>query len=318
MLHSKRIPTAEFIAIKPNPRQRNTELHAKEIKPYLLEAKSTHWTVNIAEFSDGSLMKLDAHTRALLWKNKEIPVPPFLLAVMHPVKDIEEAKLLYTHFDSQQALEKQAHKVFGAFRESKFTPTSSLLVQGSITHALRMAYSVLQGQAVSRANDGTGEKAKKTVKAASATVYDMIPAFAYELAALDGLGLRTGQLPSGLVAAFLLSFRRYGHSVTPFWTAYLAKEGKKGNGRMDAVQALTEIILTRKNNKAYGGANNAEVCGRALMCIEYWNADQWVGRVPKALDTAGYLDDVKPHKERLIKRDVTLIRDRVAEERSAT
>ena len=128
----------------------------------------------------------------------------------------------------------------------------------------------------------------------------MISEFSYELNALDGFGLRQGQITSGIIGAFLLSYRKYGHKITPFWTAVFGNQGSKIGGQMDAVQALCELVLSRKGS--LGKMAGADIAARALNAAEKWLKDELLYAQIRPLDTTGYLEGYKQAHERLIKR----------------
>ncbi len=307
MAHSKKMLTEEFIKIPENPIQRDTEKHAAKAK-HLRTPHPTHSVVHIAELPSGKQYKLDGHTRALLWKRKEIPAPVQVTAIIYPAKDVAEVEQLYKDFDSKEALETQRDKVYGAFNRHNFEPQSGLVQAGNITSALRIAYGVLSGGSVfrgvgatvtDRGAEGSNQGAAQR-KVGKTDVYTMINEFSYEIHALDGFGLQQGRIPAGVVAAFLLSYRKYGHKLTPFWTGVFANTGSKISGQMDAIQALCELIIGRRGN--YGGSAAADMCSRALTAVERWLKDETMFAIPRPMDTTGYLSGYETPNERLIKK----------------
>lgn len=292
---TRRMTVKDWIAVQDNPIQRDTERHAAKAK-HLMVPLPTHAFVFACELPNGKLVKLDGHTRALLWSRGQVPHPGHVDIGIVPAKDLAHAEELYKTFDSRDALETMRDKVSGAFHRFGFEPQSGMLQAGNITNALRIAYSVFLGAAASAGN--AGEKNKKG--ASRTDIYVMINEFSPELFALDGLGLGTGQMSTGVVAAFLLSFRRYGHKVTPFWVSVIGNKGSKIDGEMDAIQAVTEMLLAKKGN--YGGSHNADITARCLKGIELWLKDAMVGRVPSPLDTLNYLVGFEKPTERLIKK----------------
>lgn len=307
MAHTKKMMLEDWIAVEDNPIQRDTERHAARAK-HLQTPHPTHSIVHAAELPSGKLIKLDGHTRALLWRRKEIPAPVQVLAILYPVKDRDEAEKLYMDFDSKDALETTRHKVEGAYGKHNFDPQSGLLQMGSIVQGLRMAYGVLLGGSVKTAaaggahTKGSQEKdrrSEKQVAVANATVYQMIDEFSYELHMLDGFGLRQGQITSGVIAAFVVSARKYGHKVTPFWQGVFGDGGSRTGGQMDGVQAVHELILSTKGKS--GRMHIADTAARCLNALEKWLKDEWLGAPPRPIDTTGYLVGHEKPNERLIK-----------------
>lgn len=302
MSHYKKMLVEDWIKVQDNPIQRDTEKHAAKAK-HLHTAKPTHYFVTAGELPNGTLIKLDGHTRALLWKRKEIPVPMQVNVAIIPIKSKEEAEELYKTLDSKDAVENQRDKVFGAFRNHDFQPQSGMLQSGSLTQALRIAYSVLKGGVIVERG---GIKGGMTLaggvtrkEALAADVYEMIDEFSPELHTLDGFGLRQNFVGAGVVAACLLSYRKYGNKVTPYWTGVFGNAGNKHGREMDMIQATTQLIQEYKGN--YGGSAARDMCSRCLTAIEKWMKDDVTYRIPKSMDMAGYLVGHKRPTERLIK-----------------
>lgn len=303
MAHTKRMLTKDWIEVQDNPIQRDTERHAAKAK-HLRTPHITHSVVHAAELPNGKLVKLDGHTRALLWRRKEIEVPVQLQVVVYPVKNMAEAEQLYQDFDSSAALETTRDKVSGAYSKHHFNPHSALLQSGNIVQALRMAQGVLLGGSVKTAA-GTGKGANTSPRqkeVSNASIYNMIDEWSGELHALDGFGLRQGQITTGIMGAFLVSFRKYGTKVTPFWQGVFANTGNKIGDHMDGIEAVAQLIAVHKGRNSHSKMKTADLAARALMAVEKWLKDELLGRMPSPLDTTGYLEGAKQPTERLIKK----------------
>lgn len=302
MAHVKKMLVEDWIKVPPNPIQRDTEKHAAKAK-HLLTPHPTHSVVHAAELPNGKLYKLDGHTRALMWKRKDIVPPVQVTALIYPAKDMDEVEQLYKDFDSRDALETQRDKVAGAFNRHNFEPQSGLLLAGNVTFALRMATGILTGLTAKTSSSGTshsrGPEEKKSV-VMKKDIYGMLNEWTYELHALDGFGLGQGGATAGVVAAFLVSYRKYGHKLTPFWQGVFGGTGTKAAGQMDAIQALSELIMQRRG-KAYGGQSTADLCARSLMAVEKYLAEEMLSSIPRPLDTTDYLVGCEAPTERLIK-----------------
>lgn len=307
MAHTKKMLTKDWISVTPCPIQRDTLRHATKAK-HLHTPHPTHSVVHAAELPDNRLIKLDGHTRALLWERKEIEVPLQVTVVIYDAANMEAVERLYKDFDSKDALETTRDKVSGAYNKHNFDPQSALLQYGHIVQGLRLAYGVLLGGTVktsaaggpaARGAKGKDRRSDKQVKTQTADIYVMLDEFSYELHALDGFGLRQGQITNGIIGAFLLSYRKYGHKVTPFWQGVFANTGSKIGGQMDAIQALSELMLATRgyNNKM----KTADIAARALQAVEKYLRDEMLYRIPSPLDSAGYLENHKKPTERLIK-----------------
>lgn len=266
-----RMTVEEWIGVPDNPRQRDTERHAAKAH-HLRQWSPAHGIVIAARLPNGKMIKLDGHTRALLWKRREIDRPKSLEVTIIPVKSVEEAKELYTHFDNKAAMETVTDRISGGFREIGFEPSSAFLRAGRIGSALRIAWVAVHGYARDKAPRDT---------------YQIINEFAAEVLALDDMQLSKTAASTGIVAAFLLSYRKHGDAILPFWRAVFANGGTKTNGSMDAVQALNELMLQRQ--RIHGGTAANDLCARALHAVEKWLVGDMLMIPPRPLDLTTYL-----------------------------
>lgn len=308
---TRRMRVSEWIQVEDNPIQRDTEAHAAKAK-HLRTWHPTHGFVFAAQLPSGKLIKLDGHTRALLWKQGTIEQPLEVNVGIVPVKDKAEAEKLYKDFDSKEALETVRDKVSGAFNRYNFHPESPLLQYGHIVQALRVSYAVLLGASAKSAHAGAGTrdngKDRRTPiqkKVMDADLYFMVNEFAPEMVALDAFMLRQGQVTSGVMAAFILSFRKYGHKIVPFWTGVFANQGSRLGGSMDGIQAVCEIIMAIKGRNFGGGKSTtrtSDICARCLTAVDKWLKGDELMTTPRPMDTTGYLAGHEKPQERLIKK----------------
>lgn len=313
MASTRKLLVKDWISVMDNPIQRDTERHAAKAK-HLRTPHPTHAVVSAAELPNGKLVKLDGHTRALLWQRKEVEAPMQVLVNVYPVANMAEAEQLYQDFDSKEALETTRDKVSGAYNKHNFDPQSPLLQFGNVVQGLRIALGVLLGGSVkAAAAGGMSDRASPRQKeVAKASIYQMINEFTYELHTLDGFGLRQGQITSGIIAAFVISARKYGHEITPFWQGVFANTGSKADGQMDGIEAVAQMIAVQRGKGNTSKMKVADMAARALMAVEKWRKDELLGRVPSPLDTTGYLEGHKRPNERLIKAADTASRNRNA------
>lgn len=288
-MSTRKMKVSDWIKVMDNPIQRDTEKHAAKAK-HLLTPLSIHAIVCAAQLPDGRLVKLDGHTRALLWKRNQVRHPPELEVNIIDVADMEEAKRLYQTLDSKEALETVTDKVSGAFGEHNFHPESALLKRGSIASALRMCWSIHRSGSIAG-----GDRAVRS----SFSIYEAVEEFSNEIFALDAYDLKSSSTSSGIVAAFILTHRKHGAKILPFWTAVFANGGTKCDGKMDAVQALNELVLSRRGK--FGGVVTADTTARAVMAAEKWLRDEEFTRVPHPYDLTNYIKDLRPQVQ-LIKK----------------
>lgn len=258
------------------PIQRDTERHAKmAVKKHLKEAASTHANVNAAELPDGTLYKLDGHTRAYLWQRGELEKPSNQLVMMvYRAESINDVKELYKQFDNASATESSKDKLSGIYRDMGLTPQSNTLEHGGVITALKIIHAYNK-DTVGRQFD----------------MYSELPKWIDELVALDGLNSETGKMTTPCIAAFFITYKLYGRDSMTFWHNYINDLGVKQGGARDGVQALTELIETRKAAKQnQGQANHREILAKAISCFEKFVAGSNYTVGIKSTDVAKYLD----------------------------
>lgn len=288
-----KMPVADWIAVAPCPIQRNTEKHAQKAQ-HLLTPLPVHAHVWAARLPGGSLIKLDGHTRALLWSRNIIPHPKQVEVHIIDVETKIEACEIYKTFDSKEALETTADKVSGALRGLKFTPESALIASGAFSSAMTLCHEVVYGYSREKKKD----------------IYETIDVFSAEILAVDDLGLRNGQITTGVIAAIMLSFRKYGDKIMPFWRSVIANTGTKSGGRMDAVEAAHSIAVKFKGHN--GRTFQRDICARSLNAAERWLEKEDFGGVPRPLDLQNYFDGKKPEGIQKLIRAKKKKEDRVA------
>ena len=251
------MPPAEWAVIAENPRQRDTEKRARKAK-YLHTPHPTHRAVNMAILPDGRRIKLDGHTRSYLWQNGQdigIPVsaPAVLAVTVWWCSTLAAACDLYQTFDSQGAVESPQDQLFGAKREQNAQFTSPYFKDSTFSSGLRLAYEALFGQPPAR----------------GASTYELLRYWMPEMRLLDPCGPTRTRFCAGLVAAALLSLRRYGPRVVGFWEFYSAGTGIKMGDKMDAVESLNQRMLQMKADRQITGRRNVnEIIRRTFNAID--------------------------------------------------
>lgn len=281
-----KMTTPEWIAVRTNPIQRDTERHAQKAK-HLLAPQDIHSVTFAARLPNGELIKLDGHTRAFLWQTGIVPQPRQIVVNVIDVENEEEAAEQYKFHDSKSAVEGTPDKVSGAMRGQKYEPKSVFVASGGFSSALRIAWIGVFGHARNmRARDE----------------YEAVKEFLPEIIALDGMDLKRLQTSTGMVAAILLSLRRHGDAILPFWSGVFSDEGEKKYGKMDAIQVLHELMIRKKP----GTKAARDLCGKALLCVERWLEHEMVSNLPKSgIDLQSYLDpdrQAKRPKYRLVQK----------------
>lgn len=272
---------SQWAEVADNPIQRDTERHAARAK-HLLSPLAVHEIVFMAQLPSGDRVKLDGHTRSFLWKTGKVPAPKSLFVNIIPVQSIEEAQELYKTFDSKDAVETAPDKVSGALHSIGLVPTSLLLQQGFVANSLRVAWHVARGNLQMRRSVAMGYD-----------IYEAAREYQTELAILDRFGLTPKQTSSGVTAAILISIRKHGEKVIPFWDAVFTNQGSKHGGKMDGPQAVSEMLLGKKTG-AHGGSGAFTTCARCLSAVERWMKDETFTNMPRPLDLTEYLIGTRP------------------------
>lgn len=268
-MEQRKMTVAQWAAVPANPRQRDTVRHAAKAKRTHLKTPSQeHARVDAALLPGGSLVKLDGHTRALLWESGELEPPTVVAVTVYPVKSMQEAKDLYTHFDGRLALETPRDQVSGALHEAGIDPQSGAIKYGSITSALNRL--------------GTGD------------IYTLVRAWKRELLLIDSLGIPKNRFPAGFYLAALLLLRNQGESAKDFLLAIASNAGTKTAQGSDAVDMFSRHCAKLVGKKSGEQAINT-LAGIVLTLYDGHCKGKRYTRTPPAIDFRTYLGGgVKP------------------------
>lgn len=249
------MPLNDWIDLKDNPRQRDTQRRAKRaIVKHLKQYQKVHRFV-FAATKDGSVIcKLDGHTRAFLWGCGELSPPPEGTVIVNliEVKSMAEAKMIYDQLDSQPSVKKPSDTVFGACRENGFRLNSHLLRGCSFATQLKIATS---------GKRFTGD------------IYKMVAGWKHELLELDSWEMTSNY--TILIAVMLTAARRDGHTAKEFFKRLDMDEGVKTSKGYDGVQLLHELMLVRRSEGRTAGYENLmQICGQAWTAYELFKANK--------------------------------------------
>lgn len=263
---------AQWADVQDNPIQRNTDEHAKKaVRGHLRTASPAHELVVAALLPDGTMVKVDGHTRSALWQDGRLEAPSTLQVVVHTVPSMAVAMELYKHYDNPGAVENAGDRLSGAFRLHGLVAKNRLLTQGGITTAL----SIIDDRK---------------------PVYEMVGEWKDELELLDEVDASLTAMPSTLICAALLTLRKHGAKALDFWRLYAAGGGTRIDGKSCGVDELTRIVadLRARKQLATGGANSRQAqAGRAISCCDAWLHGRNYAVGAKTTDLKGYLDGLK-------------------------
>lgn len=276
--------TSEWIAVPDNPRQRDTERRLKNAT-HLIPVLPTHLVVSAAfNRATNEMWKLDGHTRALLWSRHPELAPIQVLVNIYEVNSTEEAAELYTHFDNPLAVETPRDRLSGSLHELGWTPSSNFMRNMNYTLGLARAEGIRQGNVT---------EVRVSGRAATMSIYQLVPLWFEELKALDELNLVSRKFKSQIFAAALLTLRRRGTKRgIEFWHLYNTDQGVKLTDEIDGVEALTRLVANHK-------ASDRTLLPRAISCFESWRLKKTYSAKahssPKSTDLVKYMMEAGAH-----------------------
>lgn len=274
---------ADWIAVADNPIQRDTERHARVAsRTHLKKPSESHALVAAAELPDGTMYKLDGHTRAYLWQNDKLPRPADVIVTVFDVATVADVIELYKHFDNPAAAESARDRLAGAYRLHNIVPTSPLLTDGGVSTALDCLST-------------GGTRALSGLPAM--TIYDAVLDWKSELLLLDALEHGNKKaMPSPLIVAALATYRKRGPIAAAFWAGYLANKGVSADGSACGIETLRRLVQSwrDKSTLAVNRTATFEQAGKALSCVEAWLEGRKFVKQPNQTDLVAYLANTIP------------------------
>lgn len=263
----------QWCMVMDNPRQRPTERHAERaLKQHLKEYSITQDTVFAASLPGGVLVKLDGHTRAFLWEIGMLKKPPCVYVRVYSVMNMEEAKELYTHFDSRPATETTREQIGGAMAEAGIAPKSGLLNYGAYKSALTK------------------------LQAGAKSVYQIVSGWRREIQLLDSVGFTKNSLKAGGVLGALVLLRtRTVDPVLEFLDLIRHDRGIKTEKGSDAVEMFCR--LNEQTGGSGGEASIYELAGRMVALYDGHLAKRLYRNAPRCADVRALLEQHEKTEE---------------------
>lgn len=197
--------------------QRDTKARAKTAIEYLSKPLLPHYEASAASFK-GELVKLDGHTRALLWAEGKIPqIQDHVNLNVYRVDSLDELRDLYEAFDSRRAS-----------KTAKDTTESACK-----THGLRLTSQALRGHRFGLAlNTATLLRASER--------YEQVALVRDELEMLDEIDPKQGVMWNPHFAAALVTMKLHGEKAKQFWYRFNHSDFHPGDYINNAIKLTSE------------------------------------------------------------------------------
>lgn len=267
-MEQRKMTVQQWAEVMSNPRQRDTEERAKKaLRGHLKSSSETQQRVVAAILPGGMLVKLDGHTRSLLWSDGRLTAPDVIYVDLIRVDSMNKAKELYGHFDSQAAVEGAKDRLSGAFREHGIEAASSVLRNGAVTTALKL------------------------LSPSGSDIYKNVLAWKRELLMLDSIGATSSRFNSGMISGALAMLRVRGERAIDFIRMVQMDAGTRNEDGSDGVDAIVRYVTGMKGMT--GEAAVKDVAGRFITAGESFIAGRRFRQAVKYSDVGLYLDRVR-------------------------
>lgn len=253
------IAIEQFLLIPSYRGQRNTERHASRVVNHLKEAPmETLLSVALIEFPGGRREIVDGNSRRNLWREDRLKKPHNVHATIFHIQSAEDAQPIYQSFNNPSSVKGARDEAVNAMRFHGWEPQSSHCRDATLKSPIMYAEGNRQGLA----------------GALKGAVFEPMLEWLPELRTFDRIlanGVDRGRTSTPIVAACLLSLRRHGDRVIPFWKEWFGEkpEGETINGPMNK---LYNYVNELKRMKRTSGS---QVMYQALETILYL-VERWV------------------------------------------
>lgn len=260
------MPIEEFLSIPPYRGQRDTGRHAKRMVGTLQAAPSETLTdIAVLVYPDGRREVADGNTRQELWRDGRLSKPMKVHAKLYylSANDSEaEAKTIYVGYNNVASGKDAKDEVVSAMRRAGWEPRSAFCKAAKLKSALAYA-----------------EGNRLGLKGAVKGPLDYLDGWLPQLSVLDEM-LATGKerrrTAVAVLAAVLLSLRRHGKPVIPFWKIWFSN-GWEGTEVGDPINKLHGYITDRDRN------NSSSTTIYGSLEIVIYIVERWLKGDPKII-----------------------------------
>lgn len=290
-LGNRSLRMADFIAIRDNPAQRDTERHAANAR-HLTTFDPHHLQVSVAVLPDGEILKLDGHSRAYIWERglSNVVVDDMRVNVdLYAVADNAALVSLYSRFDSRYAVDTERDVLYSAIRVVGLNFVSPMMQKlvfgGAISRTFRLCArrqplierkdpkKIEHDPSRQRLRDRSGFSpllVKFTNYKDLVYMEKLVEFFKEELVLFDATIPEKKDYTVAVIVAAIITLMRYPREAKNFWSDYNNDLGVKNSVSRDGVESVGKIladIRTRTNPKE---SDDSESVRRIVNCFENW------------------------------------------------
>ena len=296
------ISIEKFIKMEGFLEQRATEAHAKAAQGkngHLREPHISQAVVSSVQVKGSPEMKVDGHTRSLLWATGKLGYPPTekpgsLILITYHFDTLDGAKSLYRTFDERKASKTQKEQVAAATRGLDVEFESELLASSKEKSGYNWIYpmNALAFRTFAKAGSSgwTAEDAHiaaehylKTTWRDVFVMVDTLPAKKSIPYKRSGQSNRIGTSVA-LMAAVFVSVAYYKDTpdeakVLDFWAKFFLGEGVKMGTQQDAVEWAADAC-----RRIHGSGTQPLLFNHLIVCVQRWLRGTLCVKAPALLD----------------------------------
>lgn len=268
-----------WVALPDHPLQRPTKRHALyALKRHLKTPEDQHHMVQAVKHpTTGKLFKLDGHTRTWIWENDYHPRPHRLRVTVYNALDEQDFQDCYYRVNSSSESKTSVDNINSAFEFHGLVVTGAKFKSGQVSSALRPLVNA------------------KTIRGKD--WIDVVGEWLDEIEIVDKIPFQR-RVRNGIITAAILSIRRYGDAILPFWNQVANEDGyKQGKTRCPA-QMAQEIIMRLHGVSGGSGQDNTLILA-LLPCADKFikGGNYHIKSVPHpAPSIAGYRNNATKNK----------------------
>lgn len=245
----------QWIMVPEHPRQRDTVRHAQKAEKKWLSAsdpiQSKVEAVRVGPL--GLLFKLEGHTRAWLWQQEKLAKPDMLLVSIYECDTEAEFMAAYNKVGTLGEGKSISDEVSGGRKQHGLDLTCALLRKNQFGTSLKWVEGICDYNTV-------------------VDIPELVGKWQVQIKMIDVLNPPSTRFNCTILSAMLLSLRKYGVALFPFWQGVIANGGMQNGKKMDAVRAACKIVEGTHGKHHLLNKMDLTV-SRLLVCARYFMKD---------------------------------------------